>query len=81
MTKFVCLDCSEVVTDREMLRATNPFDPTEGIVGCPNCKEVNSLVGACDEPGCSEQTTCGTPTPNGYRRTCSRHMPAGVTPS
>jgi hypothetical protein len=24
----------------------------------------------CDEPGCKERSTCGTPTPHGYRRTC-----------
>lgn len=29
----------------------------------------------CDEPGCKEEITCGTPTPTGYRRTCSTHAP------
>lgn len=27
----------------------------------------------CDEPGCTEPTSCGFPTPNGYRRTCGKH--------
>jgi hypothetical protein len=29
----------------------------------------------CDESGCNEPSTCGTPTPAGYRRTCSDHCP------
>ena len=29
----------------------------------------------CDEPGCREQATGGTPTPTGYRRTCREHAP------
>jgi hypothetical protein len=29
----------------------------------------------CDEPGCKEEITCGTPTPTGYRRTCGKHLP------
>lgn len=32
----------------------------------------------CDEPGCKEPITCGTPTPSGYRRTCSEHCPRDV---
>jgi len=29
----------------------------------------------CDESGCKERYTCGTPTPNGYRKTCGKHIP------
>ena len=29
----------------------------------------------CDEPGCKEQVSCGTPTPTGYRNTCGKHRP------
>jgi hypothetical protein len=29
----------------------------------------------CDEPGCMEQASVGTPTPTGYRRTCHKHAP------
>lgn len=28
---------------------------------------------ACEAPGCSEWATCGTPTPDGYRRLCGTH--------
>jgi hypothetical protein len=27
----------------------------------------------CDEPTCGEASTCGTPDPQGYRRTCYEH--------
>lgn len=30
----------------------------------------------CDDPGCHREATCGTPTPNGYRRVCGRHYSA-----
>lgn len=29
----------------------------------------------CDEPGCMHQISMGTPTPQGYRRTCFDHRP------
>lgn len=29
----------------------------------------------CDEPGCRKQGTSGTPTLDGYRRTCHEHYP------
>lgn len=30
-------------------------------------------LACCDEPGCSQRATCGTPTPNGYRSVCGEH--------
>lgn len=29
----------------------------------------------CDEPGCTKQATCHSPSPSGYRHTCRDHMP------
>jgi len=29
--------------------------------------------GGCDWPGCNDWTCCGLPTPDGYKRLCSRH--------
>jgi hypothetical protein len=57
------------------LSAPNPFDPKYNIEGCPFCKDVECLVQVCDEPGCWEETTCGTPIHGGYRRTCGNHCP------
>jgi len=62
-------------TQDQMLTAPNPFDPGDSIVGCPGCKSVDTLVEVCDEPGCAEFSSCGTPTPTGYRRTCGKHRP------
>ncbi len=61
----------------DTLRAPNPFDPEEVIWGCPKCKTVNEIYPACDEEGCWEPTTCGTPTEAGYRTTCGKHKPGG----
>lgn len=29
--------------------------------------------GACEAPGCAEWATCGTSTPDGYKRLCGNH--------
>lgn len=73
--RFICEECGWRGADAELLRASNPFDPDEGMVGCPDCKEPNSMVFACDEPGCWAQVSCGTSTATGYRSTCYRHKP------
>ena len=73
--KWRCEECEHVSLGNAVLSAPNPFDPTHTISGCPVCLSVSSLVKACDEFGCEEVTTCGTPTPGGYRRTCGKHAP------
>lgn len=77
MTKQVCSDykCNWHGTSEEVLMAPNPFDPSDEILGCPKCKQVNTVQVACDEPDCWEPVTMGTPTPTGYRQTCGRHRP------
>ena len=62
----------------EALTAPNPFDAEDTIAGCPKCKEINSLLVACDEPGCWNEASCGTPVANGYRHTCGKHAPEKV---
>lgn len=32
--------------------------------------------GGCEQPGCAEWATCGTPTSDGYKRLCSEHYQA-----
>jgi hypothetical protein len=75
MHKLICKECGWRGQESEMLLAPNPFDPEDQVCGCPGCKAVDSLLVACDELGCWQESTCGTPTPEGYRRTCGRHMP------
>jgi len=62
----------------EVLFAENPFNADETIAGCPKCKEINSLLVSCDEPGCWNEASCGTPTATGYRHTCGKHAPEPV---
>lgn len=74
--KITCKECSCRMNHSELLTATNPFDPDQEIHGCPACKCVDCFSVACDEPGCWEAVSCGTPVlGGGYRHTCGRHRP------
>ena len=77
MKKVVCNEsrCKWHGEANEMLSAPSPFESGEMIYACPKCKEIGSVVTACDEPDCWSEATCGTPTDNGYRQTCYKHMP------
>jgi len=52
-------------------------DPKSDMVWqvCPNCRIPENLITVCDEKGCWDGITCGTPTKDGYRSTCSKHQP------
>lgn len=71
--RWGCTECDWNGADSELLVADNPFDADQLIHGCPDCKAVGSLESACDEPGCTRLSSCGFPTPAGYRRTCYDH--------
>lgn len=75
--KVVCEEyrCQWRGLESQVLKAKNPFDPDYEINGCPSCKEINTIVYACDEPRYWKPVTCGTPTNNGYRSTCGQHKP------
>jgi len=75
--KWMCGDwrCGWVGSSADALKATNPFDTSDEIWGCPKCKTAGVLVAACDEPGCNKCGSCGTPTDDGYRLTCFIHRP------
>ena len=78
-TKQVCcnISCGWVGSSDDVFRATNPFNPKgKELWGCPKCKEVNSLVLACDEPGCCSPGVNGYSTAAGWRVTCPEHTPA-----
>lgn len=72
--KLVC-DCGWSGESSDLLSAPDPFEVGGTITACPNCKDICSLVVACDEPGCYQHASCGTPTENGYRNTCHDHRP------
>jgi hypothetical protein len=62
-------------TEDRVLKALNPFDDLDIIVGCPRCKHVNTILTACEVEGCWLPVECGTPKSNEYRITCSKHRP------
>jgi len=71
--KVICQDCSWKGTFKDLLVAQNPFDETESIQGCPNCKAINMTRLVCDEHGCWLEAGCGFNTEDGYRNTCHKH--------
>lgn len=73
MGRLRCDLCESIVDSTSLLRAPNPFDSTDTISGCPKCLGVSGWDEICDEPGCVAVTSCGFPTPQGYRRTCFKH--------
>lgn len=73
--KVICEECGWQGEGKDVLRAPNPFDPEEQMSGCPYCHSVESLVRACDGPGCWEPAAYATPVANDYRYTCFRHRP------
>ena len=77
--KVLCRECDWHGLSGELLEAQNPFELSIQILGCPRCKSIDSLLVACDEPNCWKEATCGTPTENGYRRTCGEHAPWQTT--
>ena len=74
--RWRCSECNRVVEDESyFLRAPNPFDPLDEVMGCPHCKRVGEVSALCDELGCDAFVACGTPTDLGYRNTCYKHRP------
>jgi hypothetical protein len=75
--KWRCGDlrCGWHGREDKVLKAPDPFTEGEELWACPDCKEVNGIIMACDEPRCWKEATCGTPTPAGYRHTCGQHRP------
>jgi hypothetical protein len=79
--KWLCDECKWCGPDSAILRAPNPFsdDETDTMVGCPECREPNTMTRACDEAGCEQQAGMGTPTANrGYVWSCFKHRPVSV---
>ncbi len=72
--KRTCKECGWHGQSDELLTADHPFT-ADILVFCPQCKQVDSCLVACDTDGCWDSVTCGTPAPKGYRQTCSKHRP------
>jgi len=71
--RWGCNECNSIGSVNTLLIAPNPFKLDETIMGCPNCKSIDSFWELCDEPGCNKAASSGWPSPQGYRRTCWLH--------
>ncbi len=73
--KIICEKCFSRFREADFLTAPDPFVPLNEIRACPMCKSIEQFSKICDEPGCRELASCGTPHPDGYRHTCHKHAP------
>ena len=73
MIKLVCRDCGAHTTENQALMAESPFDKNKLLIGCPGCKEVDTLYRACDAFECWNESTHGGPSERGYRFGCHEH--------
>jgi len=75
MTKLKrrCRCCGKTFTQNEILTASNPFDATKTVYGCPECKTVNALDRTCEAPGCNDTKLYPCETDNGHMMLCWEH--------
>lgn len=73
--KWVCKECGCVMA--EPLFAPNPFDPSDTVSGCPECKSVNAIEVGCQVGDCRKIASGGHPGGHGFRYiwTCWDHRP------
>lgn len=86
--KCKCDECNWFGKSDELLQAGNPFDFTEFIYGCPECKSIDCFTRVCEHEGCKSEASGGHPTVNGYATfsgnlasngyiyTCYKHHPS-----
>lgn len=72
---ILCTECGWYGDTEDMLVEAHPFQKGYTCYGCPSCREIETVVARCDEPGCKDIVACGTPVIGGYRSTCSKHAP------
>lgn len=74
MDRYKCNSCWAICSYDEMLVVSNPYDASKDIEICPTCKDSECFDMMCDEPGCLNIRSCGTPTESGYRMVCYKHL-------
>ena len=81
VVKYTCEECGWNGTEGQVLRAPNPFaDDTETMIGCPDCREPNSMRRSCEHKDCWQAAGCGTKHSGGYAWTCYKHRPQEAEP-
>lgn len=78
--RWRCKSCDAVTLEPDLLTAPSPFDPTETLYGCPQCKQCGpGYDQLCDEIGCGDLVCAGVQIVNasggrdGYRLVCGKH--------
>ena len=74
MYKFKCSECGEIIDEDKVLSAPNPFNASEMLDGCPECRCIFSFHRVCEADGCDEVATCGAATNEGYMCLCDKHL-------
>ena len=75
LDKMRCNECFSKFLKSERLEAEHPFE-NGYCYGCPKCRSIDCFSVLCDEPGCDQEASCGTPiSADFYRHTCGRHLP------
>jgi hypothetical protein len=64
---------------RDGLTISNEFDlnlkeSLREVAKTEGYDKIKPVIGLCDEPGCYDYISCGWPSDDGYRSTCSEHM-------
>ena len=76
MSGFVCDECGWHGNNPESVMIPMYANRDEAIDVCPKCRCVkSSLSVCCEEPGCKNEASCGTPHQTGYKRHCHLHPP------
>lgn len=68
-----CEVCYHICDEQDRLRAVNPFNTEDTIVGCPKCQCVDAWATVCDVPACLKIVVAGFPTSSGYHHVCADH--------
>lgn len=75
--RWRCGSCGTITLEFALLTAQSPFDETDILTACPECKWVGDFDEICDEPGCTEEASCWFRVADeafgDYRRTCNKH--------
>lgn len=73
--KMRCLDigCRWKGTEEEAIKTRSPFDPSEPVYTCPQCRTVESIEPVCDSEGCWDLATHGAMRGGIYRWSCLKH--------
>ena len=73
--RWICTDCRWLGGIDEVPKIDHPFREGDDVIFCPECKEAETIVRACEVVGCGEESTCGTMTEDyGYLALCGDHF-------